>query len=331
MKRSYFTEVILVTVAAALAVCPSALAQDGVLGSLDREAAIAPAPAKEAHEVPPTSGEAVSQGSGQGAGLPGVSEVKKYTVLEGDNLWDLALRFGTTPLDLKFLNGISGNAIFPGQVLSVPVPAGAFTKKDDMGSFAELVKLSFRGHTLIAHNPSGALLKPAFTGSAEGQSEAAPDFLALSPRAIDQMKRVVAYAKNNNSGASRGRCFNYVWKFLSSSGYGNIKSWGDLSDMPSGEARNFAEFMNRTPRNLERAGLKRIDNISPPITNPHDPRVPVGAVIVVSAGSYGTRHATAGDIAISAGNGRFLNDGPNMDYGTRTSWYGKVLGIYVPK
>jgi hypothetical protein len=126
-------------------------------------------------------------------------------------------------------------------------------------------------------------------------------------------------------------CFNAVWGYLTRSGYGNLKKWGDLPDMPSGEARNFAEFMNSSQPNLDRAGLKRIDTLKPPITNPHDSRIPVGAVIVVAAGSTGTRHATAGDIVIKGSNGRFINDGPNMYYGTKSSWKGKVLGVYIPK
>jgi hypothetical protein len=51
---------------------------------------------------------------------------------------------------------------------------------------------------------------------------------------------------------------------------------------------------------------------------------------VVAPGSTGTAHATAGDIVIK-GDGRFINDGPNMDYGTKSTWTGKVLGVYIPK
>jgi hypothetical protein len=112
----------------------------------------------------------------------------------------------------------------------------------------------------------------------------------------------------------------------------NLKQWGDLPAMQSGEARNFSGYLNASQRNLDEAGLKRLDTtLNPPITSPHDPRIPKGAVIVVAAGSTGTAHPTAGDITIKAGEGRFVNDGPNMDYGTAATWQGKLLGVYIPK
>jgi len=160
-------------------------------------------------------------------------------------------------------------------------------------------------------------------------STAAP---AISENGQKQMADVVDYALANHRGASNGQCFNAVWGYLTSSGYGNLKAWGDLPDMGSDEAREFAEYLNKSSANLDEAGLQRLDTaFNPPITNPHDPRIPKGAVIVVAAGSYGTAHPTAGDIVIKADEGRFVNDGPNMDYGTASSWTGKLLGIYIPK
>ncbi len=160
-------------------------------------------------------------------------------------------------------------------------------------------------------------------------SNAAP---AISEKGQQQMTDVVAYALANHRGASNGQCFNAVWGYLTSSGYGNLKSWGDLPNMGSDEARQFAEYMNKSSENLSEAGLQRLDTaFNPPITSPHDPRIPKGAVIVVAAGSYGTAHETAGDIVIKAGEGRFVNDGPNMDYGTASNWTGKLLGVYIPK
>ncbi len=155
---------------------------------------------------------------------------------------------------------------------------------------------------------------------------------AISEKGQQQMADVVDYALRNHRGGSNGDCFNAVWGYLTSSGYGNLKAWGDLPNMGSDEAREFAEFMNKSSANLNEAGLQRLDTaFNPPITNPHDPRIPKGAVIVVAAGSYGTSHATAGDIVIKAGEGRFVNDGPNMDYGTSSTWTGKLLGVYIPK
>ena len=152
-----------------------------------------------------------------------------------------------------------------------------------------------------------------------------------SEKGQSQMKRVVLHARNNHSGASRGYCFEYVWKYLyQSGGYGNISKHWDLPRMGSKYARHFADYMNASQSNLEEAGLVRLDNKKPAIMNPHDKRIPDGAVIVVGPGSYGTRHKEAGDIVIKDGK-YFINDGPNMNYGTESSWYGTLLGVYVPK
>lgn len=174
---------------------------------------------------------------------------------------------------------------------------------------------------------------PAPTANAPAtQAPANNNSPAISAKAQEQMNKVAEYALQNNRGASKGQCFNAVWGYLTASGYGNLKAWGDLPDMGSDEARFFSEYLNRSQANLDKAGLQRFDTaFNPPITSPHDPRIPKGAVIVVGPGSYGTSHATAGDIVIKAGDGRFVNDGPNMDYGTASNWYGKLLGVYIPK
>jgi peptidoglycan hydrolase-like protein with peptidoglycan-binding domain len=150
----------------------------------------------------------------------------------------------------------------------------------------------------------------------------------ISAQGREQMRKLLEYAEANNTGASRGRCFEYVWKYMTSngSGYGKIRNYNDAPDMPSTYARNFAEYMNSNG-NAERWGLRRLN-----ITNPYD--APKGAIVVVAPGSPGTSHPTAGDIAIAAGNGRFVNDGPNMGYGDPASFLrngGRVLGVYVPQ
>lgn len=167
------------------------------------------------------------------------------------------------------------------------------------------------------------------TDAATQTSNAAP---AISENGQKQMADVVDYALANHRGASNGQCFNAVWGYLTSSGYGNLKAWGDLPDMGSDEAREFAEYLNKSSANLDEAGLQRLDTaFNPPIASPHDPRIPKGAVIVVAAGSYGTAHPTAGDIVIKADEGRFVNDGPSMDYGNTENWTGKLLGVYIPR
>ncbi len=154
----------------------------------------------------------------------------------------------------------------------------------------------------------------------------------ISDRGKQQMAAVIDYARSNNGGYSGGDCFEFVWRYLYRSGYGNISKYNDLPHMQSDWARHFSDFLNASPANLDEAGLQRLDTaFKPPITNPHDPRIPKGAVIVVAPDSYGTAHRYAGDIVIKAGEGHFINDGPRMNYGTRSTWYGKVLGVYVPR
>lgn len=171
----------------------------------------------------------------------------------------------------------------------------------------------------------GAYLR---SGTATGGTpDTTPPAGTISSRGQDQMRRIVPFADANHSGASRGRCFQYVWGYLWKSGYGDINEYNDAPDMGSAEARMFAEYMNRGT-NAARWGLQRL-----PLTNPYD--APRGAVVVVAAGSPGTAHPTAGDIAIAAGGGRFINDGPNMGYGGSRDAFtrggGRVLGIYVPR
>ena len=143
----------------------------------------------------------------------------------------------------------------------------------------------------------------------------------------EQMNKLLAYAKSHNTGASRGRCFEFVWKYMTNTGYGKIRNYKDAADMPSTFARNFAEYMNSNGNaNAKRWGLRKLD-----IPNPYD--APPGAIVVVAPGTPGTAHPTAGDIAIAAGGGRFINDGPNMGYGDPARFLrdgGRVLGVYVP-
>ncbi len=162
---------------------------------------------------------------------------------------------------------------------------------------------------------------------------AGADNLNISARGREQMQRLLAFARANNQGASRGRCMEFVWRYMTQSGYGNLNSVGDLPAMDGSLARGLPDYLNASQAHLDEAGLQRLDTgLNPPITNPHDSRIPPGAIIVVAAGSYGTSHPTAGDIVVRGDRpGEFINDGPNMSYGTSSSWYGQVRGVYVPK
>jgi len=142
------------------------------------------------------------------------------------------------------------------------------------------------------------------------------------------MRRLLSYAKTHNSGGSHGNCFNYVWRYMANSKYGKIVSQNSLPNMPSNYARNFADYLNASPAHLQEAGLQRITGV----TNPFDPKIPAGAVVVVGPGSTGTSHPVAGDITVKGENGQFINDGPSMGsyMGNLNSWRGTLLGAYVP-
>lgn len=156
--------------------------------------------------------------------------------------------------------------------------------------------------------------------------------VSISERGRAQMSALVQHARGHHAGASRGRCMEYVWRYMTTSGYGKLDAWGDLPRMNGGLARGLPDYLNASPAHLKEAGLQRLDTTSPRITNPHDSRIPPGAIIVVAPGSYGTAHPTAGDIVVKGTRpGEFINDGPRMNYGTQSSWYGRILGVYVPE
>lgn len=149
---------------------------------------------------------------------------------------------------------------------------------------------------------------------------------SISARGVKQMKDLVNYADAHNTGASAGQCFNAVWGYMTAVGYGDIDDWNDAPEMCSGYARCFAEYMNE-PSHASTWGLRRLS-----IDNPYD--APAGAIVVVAPGSPGTSDPYAGDITVAAGSGRFINDGPNMSYGSRDTFKsagGRLLGAFVPK
>ena len=144
----------------------------------------------------------------------------------------------------------------------------------------------------------------------------------LAPDARRQMEQFL----NTATAASRGRrpdgrCYEHVWRFMAQSGFGAFPKVG-IPDSHAPEARMFADLVNVDPA---RYGLKRLA-----IDNPY--QAPPGAVVVVRAGTPGTAHPTAGDIAVSTGEGWFANGG-QMRYGGAQNFppgNNYVLGIYVP-
>ncbi len=142
-------------------------------------------------------------------------------------------------------------------------------------------------------------------------------------RAAQDMANLERVARAASNGKRPdGYCYMHVWNFITRSGYGNMPSEG-IPDSHAAEARMFAEYADR---NLSRLGLRKLA-----IDNPY--KAPAGAIVVVRAGTPGTAHPTAGDIAVASGDGRFWNGG-SMGYGGSGNFPSGnrlVLGIYVPE
>lgn len=149
----------------------------------------------------------------------------------------------------------------------------------------------------------------------------------LSQKGAAQLARLVATAQGAAGGKKpKGKCYAAVKRHIANAGgYGNIRNiYKDARFQPQGEARNFAEVVNA--KGPESFGLERLS-----INNPYD--APEGSLVVVSAGSPGTRHRTAGDITVKGPGDRFFNDG-EMGYRGRQSWpakTGRGLGVYRVK
>jgi hypothetical protein len=130
-----------------------------------------------------------------------------------------------------------------------------------------------------------------------------------------------------------GQCYAAVARYIDTVGYGAMKAQpasqiGSLPSIPDGYgayAHDFADYANE-PGHADALGLTRLA-----LDSPYD--APAGAIVVVRAGTPGTHHPTAGDIAIAAGGGVFYNDG-EMSYGGAGGFAPGndfVLGIYVPR
>ena len=149
----------------------------------------------------------------------------------------------------------------------------------------------------------------------------------VSSKGAAQMSRLVSTAAGVAGGKRpRGKCYAAVKRHIANAGgYGNIRNiYADARFQPQGEARNFAEVVNA--KGPEKFGLERLS-----INSPYD--APEGSLVVVSAGSPGTHHKTAGDITVKGPGDRFFNDG-EMKYRGREAWppkSGRVLGVYRVK
>lgn len=140
-------------------------------------------------------------------------------------------------------------------------------------------------------------------------------------------------AKRDSQGRKPdGRCYSHVADYIDATGFGGIRKNGFNNAIPSSywaEAHDFADYLNKG-NNAQKLGISKRS-----CSNPYTCNLPKGAIIVVRAGTVGTGHPTAGDIAIVGGNGKFYNGG-EMGYGGSASAFGCtgsgpcVIGAYVP-
>jgi LysM repeat protein len=224
-----------------------------------------------------------------------------HVVAPGETLWGIAKRHGTTVAVLRSLNGLASDTLHVGDRLRLPAktPGGP------------------------ASQPSPEPAQPA------SPAPSAPG--AISPRARAEMRDLLQVARRGSVGKwPDGNCYYHVANFLDAiPRYGKVGGYAFNSLVPSSHwayARQFAEFANALGPDLEaRLGLRRLH-----LDNPYD--APPGAIVVVRAGTPGTGHPTAGDIAVAGGSGVFYNGG-EMSYGGRQAFRpgnDYVLGIYVP-
>lgn len=128
-----------------------------------------------------------------------------------------------------------------------------------------------------------------------------------------------------------GYCYSHVSHYIDGNGYGLIAAGTFYQTVPSDYlpyAHLFADYMNKDG-NAARLGLENIQGSLQ--NNPYD--APGGSIVVVRAGTPGTHHPTAGDIAVSDGGSGYFWNGGAMGYGGSGNFppgNDYVLGIYVP-
>lgn len=140
-----------------------------------------------------------------------------------------------------------------------------------------------------------------------------------------EMNEFEAYSRRKSEGRRPdGRCYFHVANFIDAMGYGGIKKNGFNSCVGS-QYHSYA-YQFHSAIGSGKCGLKDVKEQYG--NNPYN--APRGALVVVKAGTPGTAHPVAGDIAVASGDGRFWNGG-NMAYGGKNHEYaGQLLAIYVP-
>lgn len=145
------------------------------------------------------------------------------------------------------------------------------------------------------------------------------------------MSNLASHAQSDSAGKRPdGRCYAHVSNYIDAVGYGDICIGCFANSIPSdywAEAHQFADYLNSGSHAAE----LKLANIQSSIgNNPY--LAPEGSIVVVRAGTPGTSHPTAGDIAVKGSGASFWNGG-EMGYGGSDNFppgNNYVLGIFVP-
>ncbi|PZD95879.1 hypothetical protein DNH61_10555 [Paenibacillus sambharensis] len=83
--------------------------------------------------------------------MAGTAQGASYTVLPGDSLWKISLKYETTVTDLVQRNQLTSDALYPGQVLDVPGPSAHIVHNETMWLISQ--KYGITLDALIKANP----------------------------------------------------------------------------------------------------------------------------------------------------------------------------------
>ncbi len=168
------------------------------------------------------------------------------------------------------------------------------------------------------------------TSSDDGDPISEEGALATTP---DQQRAAIVRVAHAAAAGKRpaGWCYAAVARYIDTVGYGEMHAQrksaiGSLPSLPSSYTEYAHQFADYANGHLSELGLTRLA-----IDNPYD--APSGAIVVVRAGTPGTHHPTAGDIAVADGKGDFYNDGAMGYHGSESFPPGNdfVLGAYLPE
>lgn len=183
------------------------------------------------------------------------SDIKDYTVVEGDNVGDLASRFGVTSDSIKWTNGLSANTLKVGTSVAVPPIDGiVYTVKSGDTPDSLASKYSANKEQIIAFNdaevsglkvgerivvPGGSIAPPPPVVYNTGYTYSGPSYASAAAAPI------AAYGGN---GYDYGWCTWYVSNRRAELGrpvpnnLGNAYSWhtrAQYNGMPTGTSPQF--------------------------------------------------------------------------------------------